>query len=150
MSIEFQRVTPILRIFDEAKAREFYVDFLGFKVDWEHRFGKNMPLYMQISRGNLVLHLSEHHGDASPGSTVSVKTTGVDEFHRELSAKKYKYNRPGVEITPWKTKTMGVWDPFRNHITFDEEIGDSSKPAKKKSRGTGGAIAKNKPAKTRK
>ena len=32
------RITPILRIFDEAKAREFYVDFLGFKVDWEHRF----------------------------------------------------------------------------------------------------------------
>jgi catechol 2,3-dioxygenase-like lactoylglutathione lyase family enzyme len=32
------KTTPILRIFDEAKAREFYVDFLGFKVDWEHRF----------------------------------------------------------------------------------------------------------------
>lgn len=27
-------VAPILRIFDEAKAREFYVGFLGFKVDW--------------------------------------------------------------------------------------------------------------------
>ncbi len=25
---------PILRIFDEAKARAFYVDFLGFTVDW--------------------------------------------------------------------------------------------------------------------
>ena len=34
----FGKTTPILRIFDEAKAREFYVDFLGFKVDWEHRF----------------------------------------------------------------------------------------------------------------
>lgn len=29
---------PILRIFDEAKAREFYVGFLGFTVDWKHRF----------------------------------------------------------------------------------------------------------------
>jgi GNAT superfamily N-acetyltransferase len=29
-------VTPILRIFDEAEAKEFYVDFLGFKIDWEH------------------------------------------------------------------------------------------------------------------
>ena len=25
-------ITPVLRIFDEAKAREFYVDFLGFSV----------------------------------------------------------------------------------------------------------------------
>ena len=29
---------PILRIFDEVKAKEFYVDFLGFKIDWDHRF----------------------------------------------------------------------------------------------------------------
>jgi catechol 2,3-dioxygenase-like lactoylglutathione lyase family enzyme len=32
------RITPILRIFDDAKAREFYVGYLGFEVDWEHRF----------------------------------------------------------------------------------------------------------------
>jgi hypothetical protein len=31
-------ITPVLRCFDEAKTREFYLDFLGFKVDWEHRF----------------------------------------------------------------------------------------------------------------
>jgi hypothetical protein len=28
--------TPILRSFDEAKAKEFWVSFLGFSVDWEH------------------------------------------------------------------------------------------------------------------
>ncbi|MEM6436951.1 MAG: glyoxalase superfamily protein, partial [Cyanobacteria bacterium P01_D01_bin.115] len=39
------KTTPILRIFDEAKAKEFYVDFLGFQVDWEHRFQPGMPLY---------------------------------------------------------------------------------------------------------
>jgi hypothetical protein len=27
------KITPILRIFDEAKAKEFYVGFLGFTVD---------------------------------------------------------------------------------------------------------------------
>ncbi|HBO82442.1 MAG TPA: glyoxalase/bleomycin resistance/extradiol dioxygenase family protein, partial [Cupriavidus sp.] len=26
---------PILRIFSVEKAREFYLDFLGFQVDWE-------------------------------------------------------------------------------------------------------------------
>jgi len=55
------KVTPILRIFDEAKALEFYVDFLGFKVDWQHRFEANFPLYLQVSLGECVLHLSEHH-----------------------------------------------------------------------------------------
>lgn len=32
--METRQVIPILRIFDEAKAREFYVEFLGFRVDW--------------------------------------------------------------------------------------------------------------------
>ena len=34
----FHPVVPILRSFDEGKAREFYVDWLGFRIDWEHRF----------------------------------------------------------------------------------------------------------------
>ncbi len=35
---------PILRMFDEAAARAFYVDLLGFRVDWEHRFESDLPL----------------------------------------------------------------------------------------------------------
>lgn len=58
--------TPILRIFDEDKAREFYVQFLGFQVDWEHRFEPGLPLYLQVSRDACVLHLSEHHGELLP------------------------------------------------------------------------------------
>jgi catechol 2,3-dioxygenase-like lactoylglutathione lyase family enzyme len=42
---------------DEAKAREFYVDFLGFTVDWKHRFEPGMPLYMQVSRAGIEFHL---------------------------------------------------------------------------------------------
>lgn len=38
-----------------------------FRVDWEHRFEPGFPLYLQVSRDGLVLHLSEHHGDGSPG-----------------------------------------------------------------------------------
>jgi catechol 2,3-dioxygenase-like lactoylglutathione lyase family enzyme len=41
------RTTPILRIFDVAKAREFYVDRLGFQVDWEELdpFGNRMIFF---------------------------------------------------------------------------------------------------------
>ena len=74
------RVTPILRIFDEAKAREFYLDFLGFKVDWEHRFEGNFPIYMQVSLGGCVLHLSEHYGDGSPGASIRIAVTDLDAY----------------------------------------------------------------------
>ncbi|RYE32039.1 MAG: VOC family protein, partial [Hyphomicrobiales bacterium] len=47
-AVRLQMGIPILRIFDEAKAKEFYLDFLGFTMDWDHRFGPNMPLYMQV------------------------------------------------------------------------------------------------------
>ena len=86
----FQAI-PIFRIFDVAKAKELYVGFLGFRVDWEHRFDETAPLYLQISRDGLVLHLSEHHGDACPGSTVTVQTTGIEAYHREITAKGYRF-----------------------------------------------------------
>jgi len=116
------QTVPILRIFDVAKAREFYVGFLGFTVDWEHRFDDAAPLYMQISRGALVLHLSEHHGDACPGSTVFVRLTGIDEYHREITAKSYGYMRPGVDLAPWNAKLMEVTDPFGNRLRFNEDL----------------------------
>ncbi|QBF30978.1 glyoxalase superfamily protein [Thalassococcus sp. S3] len=111
---------PIIRIFSEDKAREFYVDFLGFQVDWEHRFGDNAPLYMQISRDNVRLHLSEHHGDGSPGVTVFVWMRGIAAYHQELQAKAYRYNRPGLEDAPWDAKVMTVSDPFGNALRISE------------------------------
>ena len=113
---------PILRIFEVTKAREFYLDFLGFRVDWEARFDDTAPLYLQISRDGLVLHLSEHHGDACPGSTVVVQTSGLEAYHREISAKGYRFMRPGVEVAPWNARVMEVIDPFGNRLRFNEPI----------------------------
>lgn len=46
MTMEARRVIPVLRIFSVEKAREFYIDFLGFTLDWENRFEEAAPLYM--------------------------------------------------------------------------------------------------------
>jgi hypothetical protein len=85
--IKFEAPTPILRIFDETKAKEFYLDYLGFRVDWEHRFDDNFPLYMQVSRGACLLHLSEHHGDACPGSAIRIPCDDIESLHAELDSK---------------------------------------------------------------
>ena len=116
MKQDQQQVIPVLRIFDIAKAKEFYIDWLGFIIDWEHRFGENFPLYMQISLDDIVFHLTEHYGDCSPGAKVFIKTTGVDELHKKLTAKDYRYYKPSVEIAPWNAKTMELTDPFWQQI----------------------------------
>ncbi|MBO0125779.1 glyoxalase superfamily protein [Agrobacterium sp. OT33] len=118
--IGFERTFPIVRIFDEAKAREFYVDFLGFEIDWEHRFGDNFPLYMQVSRAGMGLHLSGHHGDATPGSNIFVTMRGVHAYQQELAAHDYRFMKPGVEELPWGD-VMEVTDPFGNRIRFCEQ-----------------------------
>jgi uncharacterized glyoxalase superfamily protein PhnB len=120
------KVTPILRIFDEIKAKEFYMDFLGFKVDWEHRFAEGMPLYVQISREGCIIHLSEHHGDASPGSALRIETDELDSLQHELHARNYKYAKPGIEATPWGSRDMSVSDPFGNRLTFTERIAEAN------------------------
>jgi hypothetical protein len=122
MSLSVSQTIPILRIFSVEKAKEFYVGFLGMTVDWEHRFDDVAPIYMQVSRAGLTLHLSEHHGDCCPGSTVFVRVTGLDEFHREITAKNYGYLRPGVERTFHHSKCLEVTDPFGNRIRFDETL----------------------------
>ncbi len=121
MPIEFSRVIPTLRMFDVRKAREFYFDYLGFQVDFEHRFEPGLPLFMGISRGGIQLYLSEHHGDGSPGVHIHIETAGLAEYHAELAAKGYNYMRPGLEKQPWGATTMTVYDPFSNHIIFSEE-----------------------------
>lgn len=118
-SIRFERPIPILRMFDEAKAREFYLEFLGFSVDFEHRFEPGLPLYLGLVRAGLHLHLSEHHGDASPGSTVFVWMHQVERLRDELQAKGYSYGRPEIVEQPWG-RLLEVHDPFGNRIRFCE------------------------------
>jgi catechol 2,3-dioxygenase-like lactoylglutathione lyase family enzyme len=121
--MKFGQPTPILRMFDEAKAREFYVDFLGFKIDWEHRFEPGLPLYMQISKDSCILHLSEHYGDSTPGAALRIETDELEAFQKQLLAKHYRHARPGIEDMPWGSKDMSIRDPFGNRLTFTSRTG---------------------------
>lgn len=121
--VRFGQTCPIMRIFDEGVAREFYLDFLGFHLDWEHRFGDNFPLYAQVSRAGLILHLSGHNGDATPGSTVFVRMQGVKAYQQELASKDYKHAKSSVEDEPWGL-VMSIADPFSNRIRFCQDKPD--------------------------
>lgn len=118
--MHFQRAIPILRVFDRARADEFYLGYLGFTEDWEHRFEPDLPRYTQISRSDLIIHLSEHHGDGTPGTAVFLPINGIREFHAEITAREYGFARPGLESEPWGL-TVDITDPFGNQLRFCEQ-----------------------------
>lgn len=119
--MNFGTPTPVLRMFDEDKARAFYAGYLSFKVDWEHRFEPGLPLYMQVSRGTCRLHLTEHHGDCCPGSAVRIACPDINALLVELRGREYKTLRPSAELVPWGGSEITLTDPFGNRITFYSE-----------------------------
>ena len=119
-----QTIIPIFRSFDEAKAREFYIDFLGFEVTFEHRFEPNTPLYLGLRFGDCELHVSEHFEDATPGSSVRISIQDVAGYCAALNAKTYRHARPGYQDQPWGMRDMTISDPFGNRLIFCEDAAD--------------------------
>ena len=119
---ELGGTTPILRSFDAAQMRAFYLGYLGFELLFEHRFEPSLPLYCGLQRGQCELHLSEHHGDATPGSHLRIAVNDVDALAAELATKDAGHNRPTVEAMPWGTRDFTVTDPFGNRLTFTSAV----------------------------
>ena len=116
--------TPILRSFDEARVKAFYVDFLGFELEFEHRFGPGAPLYMGVRKGDCVLHLSEHYGDGAPGAAVRIPVDDVTAYMAELRTKNFGNARPGCpQEQPWGSLEITIQDPASNRLTFYTELG---------------------------
>jgi hypothetical protein len=114
--------TPILRSFDERRAKLFYLDFLGFELLFEHRFEDGAPLYVSVKKGACVLHLSEHYGDGTPGSAVRIPVDDVRSYMAELRQKKFENARPGKPILQdWGSWEITIADPASNRLTFYTE-----------------------------
>lgn len=111
-------VTPVLRIFDVAKALEFYVAFLGFEEKWRHQLEPDAPTYLGLERDGFHLHLTEHFGDATPGSQLRFEVDDVQRLCADLNAKAYRSARPSIEDRAWGTEEMTIADPFGNRLTF--------------------------------
>lgn len=115
----FGPIIPILRMFDVAVTKRFYVDYLGATVDWEDG-ERDGPIFLQVSRGEIVLQLSSNHDDGTPGSLVLIYTQGVEALHAELRAKDYPFLNPGIEDGPGNGREMQLIDPASNRLRFYE------------------------------
>lgn len=108
---------PTFRINDIVAAKAFYLNYLGFTVDWEHYYAGGAPVYMQVSRDGFILHLSENERFRE-SVIVFVRTEGLAGFHRELIERSTE--TPELGTTPWNTQQLEIEDPFGNLMRFNE------------------------------
>jgi hypothetical protein len=66
-------------------------------VDWRHRFEDNLPLYMQVSMDDLILHLSEHSGDSTPGTKLLVHTNQLQSLFDQIKQKNIVTQNPRLQ-----------------------------------------------------
>lgn len=99
-------ITPILRAADAEAAAAWYAR-LGFAKQWEHRFEPGFPLFVCVSRGPMQLYLSEHRGDARPGTLLYLHVGDLDAVAAEFGAV--------VEEAPWG-REVHLTDPDGNRL----------------------------------
>ncbi|MBT2400066.1 glyoxalase superfamily protein [Streptomyces sp. ISL-100] len=101
-----EEVIPILHVKDADAAATWYAR-LGFGKQWEHRFEPGFPAFVEVARGPLRLFLSEHQGDARPGTLVYLRVRDVDAVAAEF----------GVTVVdqPW-AREVELRDPDGNRL----------------------------------
>ena len=110
-----QRVVPTLRIGNYARSKAFYVDALGFRIDWEHRFEPHFPVFMQVSRDDMALFLTEHRGDCEFGGLVHFYVDDVDAWYAEFVQQGVAVHEPPNESLQG-LRDMTVLDPDGNKL----------------------------------
>lgn len=99
-------VIPILRVEDAAAAVAWY-ERLGFAKQWEHRFEPGLPAFVEVARGGVRLFLSEHEGDARPGTLVHLRVRDVEAVASEFGVR--------AEEAPW-AREIELRDPDGNRL----------------------------------
>jgi catechol 2,3-dioxygenase-like lactoylglutathione lyase family enzyme len=112
--VEFGGVTPILRVTDLEASLAFYIDALGFKIDW--RTGDR---HAAVRRGNVVIMLfADDQGQL--GTWLYVGIDDVDALHIELLEKGVPIRHPPTNY-PWGARELQVADVDGHVLRFGSD-----------------------------
>jgi catechol 2,3-dioxygenase-like lactoylglutathione lyase family enzyme len=112
-----QAVVPVLRITNYDRSKAFYVDSLGFQIDWEHHFEPHLPVFMQLTRDEMTIDLTQHSGDCPPGGLVLFYVPDVDAWYEEFKSRSVSVHEPPNESLQG-LRDMTVIDPDGNKLRF--------------------------------
>lgn len=119
---------PVLRMTDESAVKAFYVDYLAFEIEWEHRFHDTpeSPLYLQLRLGEAIVHLNGHATVDDPPSEVRIPVKVIEAFCEHLRPRAEATGQPTpVVVDPrgaGRNTDMNLKDPDGNLLTFWEPL----------------------------
>jgi catechol 2,3-dioxygenase-like lactoylglutathione lyase family enzyme len=119
------RAIPILPADDLAAAKKFYVDGLGFTVEFEASEDGHQGL-MGLQRGTIALTVDCPMTGHGRHACVSLDVADVDAWYREWSPRVDVRRPPRDE--PWGARTFDLLDPSGNTIFVMGPLGDTAGP----------------------
>jgi catechol 2,3-dioxygenase-like lactoylglutathione lyase family enzyme len=117
---EALRATPVLKVADYPRARDYYTDILGFEV---HEEGGDPPRFGILDRDRAVIFLDGWHEGAIEmrgGWDAYIHVRGLDRIADEIAANGGELVR-GIETTVYGMREFEVMDPDGNLICFGED-----------------------------
>ena len=120
MITKYLSTTPIMTVNDLEKAKEFYVEKLGFEISFE--WGEPL-VYLGVRRNDVEIHLnsSTNSPHEAGKSSVCIFTDEVDDLYEN-------FKRNGVETTiepgdrDYGLRDFGAKDLDGNVINFGCEL----------------------------
>lgn len=111
--VVFEGVCPILRVRSLEESLAYYVDTLGFAVDW-----RDPDAIASVSRGPCCIFLTESN-QGNPGSWVWVGVSDVDALYEEYRGRGARIRQPPSNFR-WACE-MQVADPDGNVLRMGSE-----------------------------
>lgn len=104
-----------------ARSIAFYVEKLGFKIEWRHTLGPDYPVFAHLTRQGQNIFLTEHTGDCQVGGAVYFVVSDAAQCYAEFEQQCIvATNR--LATTPWGTKEFLVEDTDGNRLRFAPEV----------------------------
>ena len=108
-------ITPILRVSKLAASIRFYVDVLGFKVNWG---GESESSFASVSRDGQSILLSQGE-QGHPGTWLWIGVDDIEPLFADLTAKPVKILEKPTNY-PWAYE-MKIEDPDGHVLRFGSE-----------------------------
>lgn len=113
MMARMEQAVAILPADDLAAARAFYVDALGFRVEWEATTDGHTGL-LGLERGGLRLTIDAPMPGHGREACVSLRVDDADRYYAEWREKTIIEAPPREEA--WGARTFSVFDPSGNTL----------------------------------